>query len=65
MVADSCCGADSCYRFERSTPEQPCWGAIMVVDEVQLGDDYCWVHACEGHRPQQEGDEYLPREVIR
>lgn len=60
LTSPGCCDAE-CYALDRSTPEQPCWGSIDAMDEVEMGDDYIWVHACDGHAPEWMGGEYLPR----
>lgn len=45
-----CCGGVDCWAAEYSTAEQPCWGEVSAVAELDLGDgDFCWVHGCEGH----------------
>lgn len=42
------CG-EGCVAFE-SNPDQPCWGQVSAVDEVETSDgDWVWIHACEGH----------------
>jgi len=43
-----CCVGGECDF--KSTPEQPCWGEVNAVDEIEGGDgEYWWVHACQGH----------------
>lgn len=51
LITSRCCGCDCDYK----TKGEPCWGAIMVVDEVVRDDGdggttWEWVHACDGHR---------------
>lgn len=54
---DACCG-DACYKLG-DNPNQPCWGNVAVIDEVELEDgDYAWVHACRGHEDYYYGGEY-------
>lgn len=60
---DACCGAD-CWAHELY-PDKPCWGDVEVVDEEYDGDDYWWIHECEGHRGTRDGEninmaEYIP-----
>ena len=42
---DRCCGLACVW----GTPEEPCWGDVIVVDEEDRGDYWEYVHACEGH----------------
>lgn len=42
------CGAD-CDLFNFQREGEPCWGEVIVVDEISSDDDYGWIHACEGH----------------
>lgn len=30
-------------------PGKPCWGEVSVIDEIDYGDDWGWVHSCQGH----------------
>lgn len=41
-----CCPGLHCYHGNEA---EPCWGQTEVVDEINWGDDWGWVHACEGH----------------
>jgi hypothetical protein len=43
-----CCGG-TCFAQETHETNEPCWGEVEVVDEEYNGDDYWWIHACEGH----------------
>lgn len=53
---DRCCGLACTW----GTPEEPCWGDVVVVDEEALGDDdWFWVHACEGHVDRHIGLSYI------
>lgn len=56
---DFCCGED-CYKFDFDDEQktQPCWGKVRVVDEIRYGDDWNWVHACEGHYDMWDGGSY-------
>ncbi len=46
-VIDNCCGSP-CNG--EGTPNEPCYGTIDVIDEMELGeDDWAWVHGCDGH----------------
>ena len=29
--------------------DEPCYGKVDAVDEISDGEDYYWVHSCEGH----------------
>lgn len=40
------CGSD-CMSIDKS--EEPCWGEVNAIDEINLGDDWGWVHGCKGH----------------
>ena len=40
------CRRDTCDFFGIGGP---CYGQISVHDEINVGDDYEWVHACEAH----------------
>jgi len=40
------CGADCVYA---RVDGGPCWGEVSVVGEDSMGDDWYWIHACEGH----------------
>jgi len=42
------CGAD-CRILEFNDKEEPCWGEVHAVDEETFGDDWSWIHGCEGH----------------
>ena len=44
---DACCG-DDCFAFGLN-PAEPCWGDVHIVSEEYDGEDYYWVHECEGH----------------
>ena len=50
--ASECCRADCPHDSEK----EPCWGTVVVVGEDGGGEDYYWVHACEGHRNCYAGD---------
>jgi|CXWL01.1.fsa_nt_gi hypothetical protein len=55
-----CCYGVNCYHIDDSTENEPCWGAVGVVDEVSYGeDDYGWVHGCEGHAECWGGGDYI------
>jgi hypothetical protein len=43
----SCCGAH-CFRY-KGYPDEPCWGEVEVIEEEMDGDDWWWIHACQGH----------------
>ena len=57
---DACCG-DDCYAIGMNDNE-PCWGDVSVVSEETYGDDWYWVHACQGHYSTYDcyGCEYKP-----
>ena len=55
---DSCCGTHCDYWY-RHDDSEPCWGDVTVVDEVEGEDGWEWVHCCEGHRPEYDGEGYL------
>ena len=52
------CGVD-CDLHEADENE-PCWGSVCAVDEIQFEDDYQWVHACQGHETYSTGGKYVP-----
>lgn len=55
---ESCCNSD-CYMLSiNKNSDEPCWGAVYTVDEVQLGDELGWIHACKGHEEEYGGDSY-------
>jgi hypothetical protein len=43
----SCCGAD-CFAYGKNENE-PCWGDVFVAAEEGCGDDWWWIHECQGH----------------
>ena len=46
---ESCGCGDDCGMLNMNKDE-PCYGQVDVVDEVEIGkDDWMWVHMCEGH----------------
>lgn len=49
------CGADC--DFTKTDP-RPCWGEVHAIDEIETGDGYEWVHACEGHAGVYDGIGY-------
>lgn len=55
-----CCG-DDCVMLD-AYDDQPCWGQVTVIDEDYWDDDWCWVHACEGHVEHRYGKQYIPEE---
>jgi hypothetical protein len=48
-----CCGADCHYG---NIEGEPCWGKVELMDEVAVGDEYLWLHACQGHADVYCGD---------
>ena len=48
-VTSRCCGADCMYDDDQDEKGQ-CWGKVEVDGEIETGDDYVWIHSCEGHR---------------
>lgn len=61
---DACCGND-CWAFPGNENE-PCWGDVRVVDEEYTddGEDYWWIHECEGHLGNREGEHYKHNSII-
>lgn len=60
-VTDRCCG-QLCAGEMMPDPNEPCWGKVTAVEEVESGDgDYVWIHSCEGHADVHEGGNYKPR----
>ena len=61
LITDYCCKGFDCCFFGDSTPEEPCWGVVSVIDEICYGDDYNWIHCCEGHEVNYLGNgKYFP-----
>jgi hypothetical protein len=60
LIGERCCGAE-CWAEWSQTPEKPCWGDIAAVAEEGAGDDYYWVHSCQGHEFEYFGSTYRPR----
>lgn len=54
----NCCG-DECVLLD-VYDDQPCWGQVVVIGEDTWDNDWCWVHACEGHAMHREGVQYIP-----
>lgn len=54
----SCCGED-CYALSSN---ETCWGEVTVVEQENIGDDFYWVHACEGHLETYFGELYVEEE---
>lgn len=50
------CSCNCNYEFS-STPEQPCWGRVLALDEVG-GDEGGYIHGCEGHEDIGIGGTY-------
>ena len=46
----ACCGDDCWIHNIGDERYLPCWGDVEVVGEEGGGDDYYWVHACQGHK---------------
>jgi hypothetical protein len=45
-----CCCSEECpYIDDDNAPEGPCEGPCEVVDEINGGDDWYWVHRCQKH----------------
>lgn len=40
----SCCSTDCCF----ADPAEPCYGETHMTEEGG-GDDYYYLHSCEGH----------------
>jgi len=56
------CG-DDCFALPTEALNEPCWGQVEAVDEVHAGDDWVWVHACQGHSDCYEGGKYKPEPI--
>ena len=54
------CGVDCAYL----NTEYPCWGEVYATDEIAYGDDYQWIHECEGHNGCFSGGKYKPEKNI-
>lgn len=46
---DACCKGSDCYALGLNADE-PCWGDVDVEAEEHWEDDWCWIHACQGHQ---------------
>lgn len=53
-LTSTCCGSTCQFAVEG----EPCWGEIRAVDEDYYGDEWYWVHACEGHAGCNSGHPY-------
>jgi hypothetical protein len=53
--AATCCPDTHCNH---DSQDQPCWGNVEVRGESDWGDDWSWIHACEGHADSCEGGPY-------
>ena len=47
------CGAECCYLG--SNENEPCYGEVNAIEEVEFEDDYSWVHVCIGHQTTFDG----------
>lgn len=61
----TCCGGNATCPYEDDSPEEQvqngvCWGEVGVVDEEWGGDDYYWIHRCEGHTGTYLYGKYIP-----
>lgn len=52
-----CCRNTHCPH---DSEEEPCWGEVDVRGEDSWGEDWYWIHACEGHAGLWEGEPYKP-----
>jgi len=52
-----CSCQDDCYALGMHEDE-PCWGNVNAIDEVQEWIDWDWVHACQGHKAKYDGGDY-------
>ncbi len=56
-VSSCSCKADCIYLDANEA--QPCWGEVVVIDEVEWDDDdWAWVHVCYGHREYYYSGKY-------
>lgn len=56
---EQCSCPSDCYMLDiEEDPNKPCWGEVRAIDEIDWGDDWSWVHACEGHASVYDGDVY-------
>lgn len=53
----ACCG-DHCWAYPGLGGSGPCWGDVEVVDEIESGDDWWWIHSCQGHMDERDGGKY-------
>lgn len=56
------CQSD-CYMLDiNENANEPCWGEVNAIDEIDWGDgEYSWVHCCEGHwNMYQSNEPYIP-----
>jgi hypothetical protein len=54
----SCCNSD-CWMLDwNENPEEPCWGFVHAIDEIESGESSSWVHSCQGHEDMYDGDNY-------
>jgi len=50
---------EDCFALDLHENE-PCWGEVVAIDEMCSGDDYYFIHSCQGHKDKYEGGEYIP-----
>lgn len=52
----SCCELDCWMLNVNDDPEQPCWGKVSAIDEIESFDGLVWIHSCEGHEEMWNDD---------
>ena len=50
-----CCRGVHCWMAGSSTAEHPCWGSVRAIEEDGDGEDWWWIHGCEGHADYPAG----------
>lgn len=59
-VLPSYTGREECSAHP-STEQEPCWGEVRVAGDIPDGEGgFMWIHMCEGHIGQPDGDPYAP-----
>lgn len=42
--------------------DEPCYGQVRLVDEINEGGEWVYIHACDGHERCWRGQPYKPEE---
>jgi hypothetical protein len=59
-----CCPGRDCDYLD-DNPEQPCWGAVEVVDSY-YNEEYgeIFIHCCRGHESMSYNNKYIPKNEV-